>query len=111
MPNRLHPAKWGPRTKEFDPLIQNLIRERGFGAEREYFGIETEERAETVRRGLRNAGRHLETAVKAFWKPCPNPGRCQHGGPNCQFHVYFTAYDKQAAAAYKASQAEQTSRQ
>ena len=103
MPNRLHPAKWGPRTTVFDDHIRNLISERGYGTAREYVGIVDQERAETVRRGMRNAGRHLGVSVKAFWTQCPG---CKDGGEECRYHVSFTAYDPEAARAYKQKQAQ-----
>lgn len=105
MPNNLHPAKWGPRNTEFDKYITKLLAEHGYGHEREYVGCATQERAEVVRRGLKNGGRHLGHSVKAFWKPCPTGG-CDEGGDDCAFHVYFTVYDPSAARAYKERQQE-----
>ena len=99
MPTRVPPWKWGPRNVHFDSYIQRLVSERGYGVEREYFGIETEERAEQVRKGLRNAGRHMNVSVKAFWKPCKG---CAEGGKSCRYHVAFTAYDPEKAREYKA---------
>ncbi len=101
MPNRLHPAKWGPRDRSFDALVRDLVDQRGYGHAREYVGVTTEERAEQVRRGIRNAGRALGHSIKAFWKPCPG---CQDGGADCRFHIEFTAYEPGAARAYKARQ-------
>ena len=98
MPNSAPPWKWGPRNVHFDAYIKNLLSERGYGIEREYFGIETEERAEQVRRGMRNAGRHLNVSVKAFWKSCTG---CEEGGKTCRYHVAFTAYDPEKAREYK----------
>lgn len=103
MPSNLHPAKWGPADRTWDPFIENLIRERGFGVEREYVGIVSRERAEQIRRGMKTAGRHLKVAVKSFWRPCPG---CDAGGPECCFHVSFTAYDPEVARQYKARQAQ-----
>lgn len=101
MPNRLHPAKWGPRDRAFDDLLGRLVAERGYGHAREYVGVTTPERAEQVRRGIRAAGRHLGHSVKAFWKACPG---CEDGGADCRFHIEFTAYDQSAARAYRARQ-------
>jgi hypothetical protein len=101
MPNRgVPPWKWGPRNTFFDNYVKRLVAEEGYGAERHYFGIETQERAEEVRKGMRNAGRHLEISVKAFWYDCKG---CDDGGDNCRFHVSFTAYDPEAARQYKAN--------
>lgn len=102
MPNRLHPAKWGPKDRTFDEFVGKLVAERGFGHEREYVGVVELERANEVRRGMRNAGRHLGVSVKAFWKPCPTG--CAEGGPECRYHISFTAYDPEVARAYKNQQ-------
>jgi hypothetical protein len=98
----------GPRNTSFDHYIADLVQQEGYGAERDYFGCPTQERADDVRRRLRQAGRHLGTSVKAFWTPCP--GNCGNGGPDCRFHVKFTAYDPAVARRYKAGQAQQQSR-
>lgn len=98
MPNRLHPAKWGPRDTSWDPFVQKLLAERGYGHEREYVGVTTQERADEVRRGLRRAGNHLGASMKVFWRQCTG---CADGGPECRYHVSFTAYDKEVARAYK----------
>ena len=98
MATKLHPAKWGPADLTWDPFINKLISERGYGYERIYFGVTTPERAEQVRRGLRGAGRHLDVAVKAFWEKCPG---CEPGGADCRYHVRYTAYSKEAARAFK----------
>jgi len=91
----------GPRNKSFDQFIRDLIDQDGYGAEREYFGIENPDRAETVRRRMKRAGTHLGVSVKAFWKECPG---CNNGGPSCRYHVFFTAYDPDVARQYKQKQ-------
>lgn len=106
MPSKLdHWAKRGPRDSSFDHFIQKLLDERGFGFEREYVGIVTQDRANQVRLGMRKAGQHLGVSVKAFWKPCEG---CKDGGNDCRFHVSFTAYDPEVARDYKARLAEKT---
>lgn len=92
----------GPRDSSYDHHVRRLISERGYGAERHYFGIATPERAREVRSKLATAGRHLGVSVKAFWLEC---GGCQAGGADCRYHVSFTCYDPAAARQYKARQA------
>lgn len=92
----------GPRDESWDRYIARLVQERGFGHEREYVGISDEKRANEVRRKLCTAGRHHGVSVKAFWQPC---GGCEHGGPDCAYHVSYTAYDRDSARAYKDRQA------
>jgi hypothetical protein len=103
MATKLHPAKWGPADRSWEKFIGKLVADRGYGHEREYFGIETRERADEVRRGLYNVGRRSdEHSVKAYWRPCAG---CEAGGPSCRFHVRYTAYAKEAARAYKEAHA------
>jgi hypothetical protein len=92
----------GPRDESWDRYILRLVRERGYGHEREYVGIADEQRAETVRKKLRTAARHQGVSAKVFWRPC---GGCEHGGPGCAYHVAYTVYDPAAARAYKGRQA------
>jgi hypothetical protein len=92
----------GSRDRNFDRYIQDLVDADGYGVQREYYGIENADRAEVVRRKLRTAGTHLGHSVKAFWGECAG---CDNGGPSCRYHVYFTAYDTEAARAYKQKQA------
>lgn len=91
----------GPRDETWDRYIRRLVDERGFGHEREYIGIETEDRARAVRAKLRTAGRHQGVSVKAYWKNCDG---CQQGGPGCAYHVFFSCYTQAAARRYKARQ-------
>lgn len=93
------------RDDSWNHFISELVEEDGFGAERTYFGIGTRERAEEVRRKLRTAGKHHEVSVKAFWNECKG---CKEGGPDCRFHVKFSAYDPEDAKRYKAEQARHT---
>lgn len=98
MPSRTPPWQWHQNKDDsWDHHIASLIEQAGFGREREYFGIETPERAREVRQKMVTAGNHLGVSVKAFWKDCAG---CQNGGPVCRFHVYFTAYDRDVARAY-----------
>src|SRR5947208_3195392 len=92
----------GPRNTSFDRYIAELLREEGYGRERTYFGITNQDRAETIRRRMKTAGKHLDVSVKAFWKECPG---CENGGPDCRFHVYYSAYDKDSARKYRAEMA------
>lgn len=94
----------GPRDESWDRYIRRLVDERGFGHEREYYGIETEDRARTVRSKLRTAGRHQGVSVRAFWRQC---GGCDNGGPSCAYHVHYACFTAAAARAYKARQARQ----
>lgn len=94
----------GPRNTSFDHFIADLVEQDGYGSERNYFGITSQERADEVRRRLRQAGRHLGVSVKAFWYGCTG---CQNGGHDCRFHVSFTAYDPGEARRYKAGKAAQ----
>lgn len=88
----------GPRNTDFDDYIRKLVEDRGYGVEREYVGVTTQERAEEVRRRMRTAGRHLAVAVKAYWNECQG---CDAGGPECAYHVKFTAYRPEDARRYK----------
>jgi hypothetical protein len=92
-----------PRDTNFDHYVTALVDEAGFGAERVYFGITSADRADQVRRRLRRAGAHLNppVSVKAFWYACTG---CRQGGPDCRYHVSFTAYEPGAARDYKLAQ-------
>lgn len=92
----------GPRNTSFDGHITELIQQEGYGAERIYFGVTNQDRAEKIRRGMRQAGRHLGHSVKAFWEPCSG---CKNGGRDCRFHIRYSAYDPEEAKRYKAQQA------
>lgn len=92
-------------SSQWDDLIRDVIQGRRHGAEHDYFGCASEDRADKVRRALRTAGRHLGVSVKAYWKPCPSPGKCADGGAGCSHHVYYTVYDLELAREYKANQA------
>jgi hypothetical protein len=91
------------RDDSFNHHIASLVEEDGFGAERTYFGIQTPERAEEVRRKMKTAGRHLEVSVKAYWRECEG---CPDGGPECRYHVQFSAYDPAEAKAFMARKAQ-----
>lgn len=96
MPNKVRIIA-GPRNVDFDGYIEKLVSERGYGAERIYFGCPTEQRADEVRRRMRQAGRHLGVAVKAYWSTCTG---CAEGGKSCAAHVHFSAYPLEAAREY-----------
>lgn len=87
----------GRRNTNYDSYIDKLVSEKGYGVERIYFGCESEERADEVRRRMRQAGRHLGVAVKAYWKTCTG---CEQGGQSCAAHVHFSAYPQEAARRY-----------
>lgn len=89
----------GPRNRDHDGLIRDLIGQEGYGRQREYFGVEDADRAEQLRKGIRQAGRQLGVSMKVFWKEC---GGCNNGGPDCRYHICYTAYKPDAAKAYRA---------
>lgn len=89
------------KDRRFDAYIEELITSRGYGHERAYAGVESQELAAEVRRKLRTAGRHLGVAVRAFWEPCSKPGRCP-AGASCRFHVRYAAFQLEDARTYKA---------
>ena len=91
----------GPRNTSFDGHIRDLVDQEGYGAERLYFGITDQDRADKIRKAMKQAGRHLGHSVKAFWEPCSG---CQLGGRECRFHVRYSAYDPAVAKRYKAQQ-------
>lgn len=95
------------KDDSFDAYVRDLVASRGFGHERVYAGVTDRDNAETVRRKLRNAGRHLGVSVKAFWEPC-DKRNCPAGG-DCRYHVRFSAYRPDDAKAYKARLAKRTS--
>jgi hypothetical protein len=97
----------GPRNTSFDSYIRDLIAQDGYGKERTYFGITDQDRADKVRRAMRQAGKHLNLSVKAFWQPCSG---CRNGGRDCRFHVLYSAYDPGEAKRYKEQQAAITRR-
>jgi hypothetical protein len=105
MPSRVRIIS--PRNSaEWDDLVRDVLNRGALGVEHDYFGITTEERADKVRRCIGTAGRHLGAGRKVYWKPCPAPGACANGGPECKYHVYYTVYDLDVARAYKVKQAE-----
>ena len=96
-------------SAQWDELVRQVLNGNRLGVEHDYFGIVNEDRADRVRRCIRTAAKHLGAGCKAYWKPCPAPGACPHGGPDCKYHVYYTIYDMDAARKYKAEQAKATS--
>jgi len=88
----------GPRNTNFDRYIADLVRDRGYGFERVWHGVDDQHRADQLRRRLKQAGRHLGISVKAYWLEISG---CPLSGGKCPYHVYYTAYDKPAARAYK----------
>ena len=99
-----------PNSSQWDDLVRDVLQRGAFGVEHDYFGITTQARADKVRRAIRTAGGHQGVGRKVYWKPCPTPGKCANGGPECAFHVYYTVYDMDAARSYKADQAARTAR-
>ena len=101
MPNKVriisqrNSAKW-------DDIIQSLMDSAAWGQEQTYFGIEDPDRADSIRRAFKTAGRHKGVAVKSYWKECTG---CKDGGEACRFHVFFTIYDMDVARQYKSKQA------
>ena len=91
----------GPRNTNFDHFISDLVRERGYGVQRTWHGIGDQYRADQIRRRLAQAGRHLGISVKSYWQEVKD---CKPSGGQCTFHVYYTAYDKPSARAYKRGQ-------
>jgi hypothetical protein len=97
----------GPRNTAWDGYIQDVIDTGAWEKEHEYFGVTDPERADSIRRRLRNAGRHLGVSVKAFWRECNG---CKNGGPGCRYHISYTVYDPDTARRYKARQTQQQGR-
>jgi hypothetical protein len=85
------------RTTTFDHFVADLVEQRGFGHERFYFGIETEEGARLVRRGLRRGAAHLGVSIRSFWEACSG---CDLGGDECRYHVRFAAFTPEEARRY-----------
>jgi hypothetical protein len=92
------------KDERFDEYLRDLITAKGFGHERHYAGLVTQEEADEIRRKLRSAGKHLGVSVRVFWEPCGKPGRCPAGG-SCGFHVRYTAFRTADARAFKTRQA------
>ena len=90
-------------SRQWDELVQDIITRGAFGQEHDYFGITDPERADSVRRAIRTAGKHLGVGSKVFWHECTG---CENGGPECKFHVSYTVYSMEEARKYKAGQAE-----
>lgn len=97
----------GTRNKAFDAYVQDVIDRGAWEKEHDYFGITNPERADEVRRRMKQAGNHLSVSVKAYWTGCNG---CKDGGPDCRYHVRYTIYDKDKARRYKASQARNSKR-
>lgn len=95
-------------SAQWDTLIRDVIQRQHHGVEHDYFGCVSEARADRVRRALRTAGKHLGVSVKAYWKPCPAPGKCTAGGDGCSHHVYYTVYDMELARQYVAGRGGKT---
>lgn len=91
----------GPRNRNFDRYISDLIRQRGYGSERTWHAIPDQRRADQIRRRLQQAGQHIGVSVKAFWQP---GNGCTAAPGGCAFHVHYTAYDPAAARIYKRNQ-------
>lgn len=95
-------------SAQWDDLVRDVLQRVAWGVEDDYFGIETQARADKVRRAIRTAGGHQGCGRKVYWKECPTPGQCANGGPGCRFHVYYTLFPMDAARTYKAEQAART---
>lgn len=89
-------------SARWDEILQSLIDADAWGKEQTYFGITDPDRADSIRRAFRTAGRHKGVAVKSFWHECSG---CKEGGAECRFHVKFTIYDMDSARQYKAKKA------
>ncbi len=87
--------------RRFDAYVRELVEDKGFGHERAYAGIATRDEADEIRKRLRQAGRHLQVSVKAFYEECGKKGRCP-AGHDCRYHVRYSAYRQTDAKAYKA---------
>ncbi len=88
------------KETRYDAYVAELVSAKGYGKERHYAGISDRDQAESVRKALRQAGRHVGVSVKSYWEPCPNPGRCP-AGKECRWHVRYSAYRQEDARAYK----------
>lgn len=91
----------GPRNRNFDHYISDLVHQRGFGFQRTWHAIPDQRRADQIRRRLQQAGQHIGVSVKAFWQTGDG---CAATNGSCPFHVYFTAYDPAVARVYKRDQ-------
>jgi len=89
-------------SAEWDNIIQSLMDAGAWKQEQTYFGITDPDRADSIRRAFKTAGKHKGVAVKSYWKEC---GGCKDGGSDCRFHVHFTIYDMDEARNYKVKQA------
>lgn len=90
-------------SAEWDKLVRAAMRPRWLRTEHDYFGITNEDRAESVRKALRTAGRHQGVGSRVYYQPCDSPGSCRYGGPDCRFHVKYTIFPLDEARAYKAN--------
>ena len=96
-------------SPQWDDLVRDAIRSGRLKVEHDYYGCATEERADEVRKKIRTAAKHQGHGAKVYYKPCPAPGKCTTGGPDCTHHVYYTIYDLDEARTYKAKQSAQKS--
>lgn len=87
------------KDETYDAYVRDLVAERGYGRERTYAGVADQDQADSIRRKLRQAGKHLGVSVKAFWEPCGSD-RCP-AGTGCKYHVRYSAYRREDAKAYK----------
>jgi hypothetical protein len=101
MPNKVRIISQRNSIK-WDDIIQSLMDASAWEQEQTYFGIEDPDRADSIRRAFKTAGRHKGVAVKSYWKECAG---CKEGGAACRYHVYYTIYDMDKARGYKTKQA------
>lgn len=94
-----------PNSRMWDDLLQDVLDGGRLGEQHDYYGCANPERADSVRRHLRTAAKHLGVGAKVYYTECPNPGKCTDGGPDCTHHVYYTLFDMESARQYKAQQA------
>lgn len=101
MPSQTRILPAGGRNVSWDHFIQDILDRDAWREENHYYGITDEERAAQVRRGLRQAGRHMNpnVAVHTYYYPCAG---CKNGGPDCRFHVLYSVHTMEEARAYKA---------
>lgn len=92
-------------SAEWDRYVRDAITSGRWGIEHDYFGCPNQANADHVRRCLRTAAQHQGVGKKVYYKECPSPGKCRNGGPDCQYHVYYTIYDLEVARRYKQQQA------
>ena len=92
------PPSWSRRDCSFDHLVAAAI-DQGYGKVLKYGGVETEERAHEIRRGIYRCARHRGVSAEAGKSvtTSSNDEMGVHREPGGTYAVWYRIHDKRVA--------------